>query len=123
LVASKAQLGILCFETAWPDPARRNCQNSRPICATFPMEAAIVNSPEANLEEPRLVLRRVVIEGLEPEIDGGEYPIKRTVGERVVVEADIHADGHDVLDAVVLYRPDRESAWSEAVMRPLPNDR
>ena len=31
------------------------------------MEAAIVNSPEANLEEPRLVLRRVVIEGLEPE--------------------------------------------------------
>ena len=49
------------------------------------MEAAIVNSPEANLEEPRLVLRRVVIEGLEPEIDGGKYPIKRTLGERVVV--------------------------------------
>jgi len=82
-----------------------------------------VNSPEANLEEPRLVLRRVVIEGLEPEIDGGKYPIKRTVGERVVVEADIHADGHDVLSAVVLYRPDRESAWSEAIMRPLQNDR
>jgi starch synthase (maltosyl-transferring) len=87
------------------------------------MEAAIVNSPEANPEEPRLVLRRVVIEGLEPEIDGGKYPIKRTVGERVVVEADIHADGHDVLSAVVLYRPDRESGWSEAVMRPLENDR
>jgi starch synthase (maltosyl-transferring) len=87
------------------------------------MEAAIVNSPEANPEEPRLVLRRVVIEGLEPEIDGGKYPIKRTVGERVVVEADIHADGHDVLGAVVLYRPDRESGWSEAVMRPLENDR
>jgi len=87
------------------------------------MEAAIVNSPEANLEEPRLVLRRVVIEGLEPEIDGGKYPIKRTVGERVVVEADIHADGHDVLSAVVLYRPDSESGWSETVMRPLENDR
>jgi starch synthase (maltosyl-transferring) len=87
------------------------------------MEAAIVNSPEANLEEPRLVLRRVVIEGLEPEIDGGRYPVKRTVGERMVVEADIHADGHDVLSAVVLYRPDGESEWSEAVMRPLENDR
>jgi starch synthase (maltosyl-transferring) len=87
------------------------------------MEAAIVNSPKANLEEPRLVLRRVVIEGLEPEIDSGKYPVKRTVGERVVVEADIHADGHDVLSAVVLYRPDRESVWSEAVMRPLVNDR
>src|SRR5438445_10406295 len=87
------------------------------------MEAGMVNSTEANLAEPRLVLRRVVIEGLEPEIGGGKYPIKRTVGERVVVEADIHADGHDVLSAVVLYRPDSESGWSEAVMRPLENDR
>jgi len=72
------------------------------------MEAAFVNSPKANLEELRLVLRRVVIESLQPEIDGGKYPIKRTVGERVVVEADIHADGHDVLSAVVLYRRDQE---------------
>jgi starch synthase (maltosyl-transferring) len=87
------------------------------------MEAAIVNSPKANLAEPQLVLRRVVIEGLEPEIDAGKYPIKRTVGERVVVKADIHADGHDVLSAVVLYRPERESVWSEAVLRPLENDR
>ena len=73
--------------------------------------------------EPHLVLRRVVIESLQPEIDGGKYPIKRTVGERVVVEADIHADGHDVLTAVVLYRPDQESAWREAAMQPLVNDR
>ena len=82
-----------------------------------------MNSPKANLEEPRLVLRRVVIENLAPEIDGGKYPIKRTVGEQVVVEADIHADGHDVLSAVILYRPERESAWLEAVMLPLVNDR
>jgi starch synthase (maltosyl-transferring) len=82
-----------------------------------------VNPPKANLEEPRLVLRRVVIENLAPEVDGGKYPIKRTVGEQVVVEADIHADGHDVLGAVVLYRSERESAWLEAVMRPLVNDR
>jgi starch synthase (maltosyl-transferring) len=65
----------------------------------------------------------VVIESVEPEIDGGKYPIKRTVGERVVVEADIHADGHDVLNAVVLYRPEREGVWREAVMSPLLNDR
>ncbi len=80
-------------------------------------------SPKANLEEPRLVLRRVVVEALQPEIDGGKYPVKRTVGERVVVAADIHADGHDVLSAVVLYRPEQENAWREAVMRPLLNDR
>src|SRR5258708_460805 len=87
------------------------------------MQAAFVNSAKAKLEEPRLVLRRVVIESLQPEIDGGKYPIKRTVGERVVGEADIHADGHDVLSAVVLYRRDQESAWREVAMRPLVNDR
>jgi starch synthase (maltosyl-transferring) len=93
------------------------------MCENFLRETAIVNSPKANLEVPRLVLRRVVIEGLEPEIDGGKYPIKRTLGERVVVAADIHADGHDVLSAVVLYRPEQDSVWREAAMRPLVNDR
>jgi len=82
-----------------------------------------VNSRKANLEERRLVLRRVVIESLQPEIDGGKYPIKRTVGEPVVVEADINADGHDVLSAVVLFRSEPESTWRETVMRPLLNDR
>ncbi len=62
-----------------------------------------MNSSKVNLEEPRLILRRVVIENLLPEIDGGKYPIKRTAGEQVVVEADIHADCHDVLSAVGLY--------------------
>ena len=31
--------------------------------------------------------RRVVIESLSPQIDCGKYPIKRVVGEKVVVEA------------------------------------
>jgi starch synthase (maltosyl-transferring) len=87
------------------------------------METAFVNSRKPNLEERRLILRRVVIESLQPEIDGGKYPIKRTVGEPVVVEADINADGHDVLSAVVLFRSEPESTWRETVMRPLLNDR
>jgi starch synthase (maltosyl-transferring) len=47
---------------------------------------------------------RVVIEGVEPQIDAGRYPIKRVVGESVVVEADVFCDGHDHLSAVVCYR-------------------
>lgn len=31
---------------------------------------------------------RVIIEGVKPEIDGGRFPIKRTLGEKVMVEAD-----------------------------------
>ena len=40
-------------------------------------------------------LKRVVIEGVEPEVDGGRFAIKRTLGERVVVAADIFADGYE----------------------------
>jgi starch synthase (maltosyl-transferring) len=62
---------------------------------------------------------RVIVEHLRPEVDGGRFPIKRTVGERVVVIADIFADGHDVIAAVVRDRHltgDRDRSWREAPM-------
>jgi len=66
---------------------------------------------------------RVVIEAVKPEIDGGRFPIKRVIGEEVVVEADIFADGHDALSAVLLYRKENDSHWTEIPMEPLVNDR
>jgi starch synthase (maltosyl-transferring) len=66
---------------------------------------------------------RVVIENVQPEIDGGMFPIKRVVGERVVVEADAFADGHDVISVVVRYRDAGEQVWREVPMEPLGNDR
>jgi starch synthase (maltosyl-transferring) len=63
--------------------------------------------------------RRVVIGGVQPEIDAGLFPIKRTVGEQVVVEADIFADGHDQLCAVLCYRVAGETHWTETPMLPL----
>jgi starch synthase (maltosyl-transferring) len=48
---------------------------------------------------------RVVIEAIRPQVDGGRYPIKRVVGEAVVVEADLLVEGHQRLAGVVLYRP------------------
>src|SRR6478672_310906 len=45
--------------------------------------------------------RRVIVERIEPEIDGGRFPIKRTVGETVDVTVTIFADGHDVVAAVL----------------------
>jgi starch synthase (maltosyl-transferring) len=67
--------------------------------------------------------RRVVIEAVEPEIDAGRFPIKRTPGESVRVEADVFADGHDEIAAVVLYRAADEPDWREAPMRLIVNDR
>jgi starch synthase (maltosyl-transferring) len=66
---------------------------------------------------------RVVITAVTPEVDGGRFPIKRTVGEKVVVEADIFTDGHDALSGLLLYRRDGESSWSEVSLRFLIDDR
>ncbi len=68
-------------------------------------------------------IRRAVIEGVKPEIDGGRFPIKRITGETVTVEADIFADGHDTLFALLLYRRENAARWEEAPMEFLVNDR
>jgi starch synthase (maltosyl-transferring) len=66
---------------------------------------------------------RVIIEGVEPQVDGGRFPAKRTVGDRVSVEADIFADGHDAVMAVLMYGRENDSHWAEVPMEPLVNDR
>jgi starch synthase (maltosyl-transferring) len=67
--------------------------------------------------------RRVVIENLNPEIDGGRFPIKRVIGEKVAVTADIFADGHDAISAKLLYRSPKDKEWKEAPMTFVENDR
>ncbi len=67
--------------------------------------------------------RRVVIENVRPEIDGGRFPVKRTVGEEVTVTADIHTDGHDLITAVLRYRDGAGSPWQETPLREVGNDR
>ncbi|HJT15905.1 MAG TPA: alpha-1,4-glucan--maltose-1-phosphate maltosyltransferase [Thermoanaerobaculia bacterium] len=67
--------------------------------------------------------RRVIIEGVSPTVDGGRFPAKRVAGDTVRAEADVFADGHDVLSAVVQYRHQSESKHREIRMAPLFNDR
>ncbi|MGB5615890.1 MAG: alpha-1,4-glucan--maltose-1-phosphate maltosyltransferase [Desulfobacterales bacterium] len=67
--------------------------------------------------------QRVVISGVTPEITDGRYPIKRARDERVRVEADIFADSHDVLSAVLLVRRQKDNRWNVLPMRSLVNDR
>ena len=45
------------------------------------------------------------------------------LGDVVTVEADIFTDGHDVISAVALHRPDDQADWSEVRLQPLVNDR
>ena len=67
--------------------------------------------------------RSIVIEKIDPELDCGQYPVKRVVGDDLLVTADIFAEGHDLLDAVLLLRGEDESTWTESPMRLVDNDR
>jgi starch synthase (maltosyl-transferring) len=67
--------------------------------------------------------RRVIIEGVAPAVDGGRFPAKRAIGDVVVVEADIFADGHDLISAVMLHRHESEKKSAETRMTALVNDR
>jgi starch synthase (maltosyl-transferring) len=82
-----------------------------------------VNTPTTVIGQSVRALRRVVVEHVEPEIDGGRFPIKRTVGEQVRVRADIFADGHDLLGAAILFRAADKTEWVEEPMRLVENDR
>ena len=65
----------------------------------------------------------VVIENLQPLIDGGRYPIKRVVGEDLFVEADIFKDGHDFVAAALRWRVLGENEWHDTAMTFVDNDR
>jgi starch synthase (maltosyl-transferring) len=67
--------------------------------------------------------RRVVIEGVKPEIDGGRFAAKRVIGDSVRVEVDIFTDGHDAIAAILLYRHENSAGWLEVPMQFDVNDR
>ena len=59
--------------------------------------------------------KRVIIEGVKPEVDAGRFAIKRTIGETVRVQAFVFADGHDLIACQVLYRHGN-SEWTTVPM-------
>jgi starch synthase (maltosyl-transferring) len=65
---------------------------------------------------------RIVIENIAPQLNCGAIFIKRVVNEIVNVTADVLVDGHDVLQASVLYKHESEKTWSETRMQDLGND-
>src|SRR2546421_613210 len=83
-------------------------------------------APARRLMDRSDARRRVVVEGVQPEIDCGRFAIKRITGDRVTVEADVFADGHDALTSVLAWRREASGTggtWSEVPMEALGNDR
>ncbi len=65
---------------------------------------------------------RIVIENVLPQLDNGAFYIKRIIGQKVNVTADVLADGHDVMEAVVQFKHEKDKKWNEVRMNKLPND-
>ncbi len=65
----------------------------------------------------------VVIDRVTPQVSGGSFAAKRIIGRTITVEADIFADGHDVLAAELLWRAADEKDWQRAPLVPIGNDR
>src|ERR1700691_1325926 len=81
--------------------------------------------PETHSPTPELPIdgrQRVIVARVSPEIDCGRFAIKRVVGETVTVEADVFADGHDLVACQILYRQGGHELQSSP-MRPLGGDR
>jgi starch synthase (maltosyl-transferring) len=65
---------------------------------------------------------RIRIENVRPVVDCGEFPARRTVGERVQVRATVFRDGHEILGASVLYRGPGKRRFASAPLDLQGND-
>lgn len=65
---------------------------------------------------------RVIIENVQPLVDGGLYPAKRTIGETVEVFASIFGDGHDHIRASLLFKKEGSKKWNTIELQPTFND-
>jgi len=67
-------------------------------------------------------LARTRIENVDPVLDCGRAPVKRSLGDEIRVSATIFRDGHAILGAAVCFRGPGETRWSRAPLEPLGND-
>jgi len=86
------------------------------------MEFGVVNM-ELPGNESQDGRRRVVVENLQPSLDAGRFPIKRTLGDRILTTVDVFGDGHDLVRANLLVRKRGQLSWRRTPLEPLGNDR
>ena len=66
--------------------------------------------------------RRIQVQEVSPQVDGGRYAAKACVGDNVAVSARIFRDGHEVLGGAVRYRAPGGRRWLELPLEPRGND-
>jgi len=66
--------------------------------------------------------QRVVIENIRPQLEAGSFFIKRVVDDLVQVSADILPDGHDIIQAELLYKHEGDKDFTSERMQKQQND-
>ena len=118
----RSRLSVCRFRLCRHRPAPRSCCKGR---AKMPMRrwagrgARLAYAPtrpvihplvrDEDLHPSRMAAPRIGIEAVLPQVPDGAFAVKRLVGERVAVSADIIADGHEVLAAELLWAADDEA--------------
>ncbi len=64
----------------------------------------------------------VVVESVQPVVDGGRFATKAVVGDPLVVTADVFSHGHGAVRALLRHRRPGARRWTESPMTPLGND-
>ncbi len=99
-----------------PDRPTASPRDAQRVARDEPPASAAGSTPKSSAP-------RISIEDVYPELDCGRYPVKRELGDRLEVWADIFTEGHGVLQAVVRYARPGAKAWREAPMAFHDNDR
>ncbi|WP_296268530.1 alpha-1,4-glucan--maltose-1-phosphate maltosyltransferase [Pseudomonas sp. UBA6562] len=69
-----------------------------------------------------LMAPRIVIEDIQPTLDGGAFAAKAVVGQPVAVSAKVYSDGHDRLAVVLHWRAAAADAWHSTSLIDMGND-
>ena len=93
------------------DPARSSKLHLFTNCLSL---IRLGNVPSPSTRQPPA---RIQIQDVRPQVDCGRYPVKVTQGDPVELAATIFKDGHDILRAVVRYRPAGSRKWLERSAR------
>ncbi len=104
--------------TGKPKTAKKSTRVTKPSLTTGSAEATTPISISQAVTMPRLMITDV-----RPCVDEGALPAKGVVNQAVRVQATIFTDGHNKLDARVLWNPAGSDEWHSYRLRLLGNDR
>lgn len=93
------------------------------MLSTAPITPSITGATQPEDAAYLRALARIAIEAVAPSVDDGLFPVKRSVGDEVEVEADVIMDGHDKLAVRLQWREADQHSWQSAAMEDAGNSR